>query len=131
MENQKVKTILKSVVIIAILFVLVFGLRAQAADIGGVPNEIKANYMDADGLPYFSEMDSYFNLRMTQDYMDHGYFGDTLVNGSGFSLKIVCQIPSANTSSSSSEVRNHSVLLMTLVSFSLNDNAIAACLAFV
>ena len=49
MEN---KTILKSVVIIAILFVLVFGLRAQAADIGGVPNEIKANYMDADGLPY-------------------------------------------------------------------------------
>ena len=86
MENQKVKTILKSVVIIAILFVLVFGLRAQAADIGGVPNEIKANYMDADGLPYFSEMDSYFNLRMTQDYMDHGYFGDTLVNGSGWDM---------------------------------------------
>ena len=86
MENQKVKTILKSVVIIAILFVLVFGLRAQAADIGGVPNEIKANYVDADGLPYFSEMDSYFNLRMTQDYMDHGYFGDTLVNGSGWDM---------------------------------------------
>ena len=86
MENQKVKTILKSVVIIAILFVLVFGLRAQAADIGGVPNEIKANYMDADGLPYFSEMDSYFNLWMTQDYMDHGYFGDTLVNGSGWDM---------------------------------------------
>ena len=86
MENQKVKTILKSVVIIAILFVLVFGFRAQAADIGGVPNEIKANYMDADGLPYFSEMDSYFNLRMTQDYMDHGYFGDTLVNGSGWDM---------------------------------------------
>ncbi len=86
MENQKVKTILKSVVIIAILFVLVFGLRAQAADIGGVPNELKANYMDANGLPYFSEMDSYFNLRMTQDYMDHGYFGDTLVNGSGWDM---------------------------------------------
>ena len=86
MENQKVKTILKSVVIIAILFVLVFALRAQAADIGGVPNELKANYMDADGLPYFSEMDSYFNLRMTQDYMDHGYFGDTLVNGSGWDM---------------------------------------------
>ena len=86
MVNQKVKTILKSVVIIAILFVLVFGLRAQAGDIGGVPNQLKANYMDADGLPYFSEMDSYFNLRMTQDYMDHGYFGDTLVNGSGWDM---------------------------------------------
>ena len=86
MENQKVKTILKSVVIIAILFVLVFALRAQAADIGGVPNELKSNYIDADGLPYFSEMDSYFNLRMTQDYMDHGYFGDTLVNNSGWDM---------------------------------------------
>lgn len=86
MENQKVKTIIKSVVIIAILFLLVFALRAQAADIGGVPNQLKANYIDSDGLPYFSEMDSYFNLRMTQDYMDHGYFGDTLVNGSGWDM---------------------------------------------
>lgn len=86
MENQKVKTILKSVVIIAVLFLIVFALRAQSADIGGVPNEIKANYIDADGLPYFSEMDSYFNLRMTQNYMDHGYFGDTLVNGSGWDM---------------------------------------------
>ena len=86
MENQKVKTILKSVVIIAILFVLVFALRAQAADIGGVPNELKSNYIDADGLPYFSEMDSYFNLRMTENYMDHGYFGDTLVNNTGWDM---------------------------------------------
>lgn len=86
MENQKVKTILKSVVIIALLFVIVFALRAQSADIPGVSNELKSNYMDADGLPYFSEMDSYFNLRMTQDYMDHGYFGDTLVNGSGWDM---------------------------------------------
>lgn len=84
--NQNVKTILKSVVIIALLFVIVFALRAQSADIGGVPNELKSNYMDANGLPYFSEMDSYFNLRMTEDYMDHGYFGDTLVNGSGWDM---------------------------------------------
>ena len=84
--NQNVKTILKSVVIIALLFVIVFALRAQSADIGGVPNELKSNYMDANGLPYFSEMDSYFNLRMTENYMDHGYFGDTLVNGSGWDM---------------------------------------------
>lgn len=86
MENQKVKTILKSVVIIAILFIIVFGLRAQSADIGGVPNDLKAYYSDANGLPYFSEMDSYFNYRMTENYMDHGYFGDTLVNGSGWDM---------------------------------------------
>ena len=86
MENQKVKTILKTVVIIALLFVIVFALRAQSADIGGVPNELKSSYMDANGLPYFSEMDSYFNLRMTQDYMDHGYYGDILVNGTGWDM---------------------------------------------
>ncbi|MBR5502927.1 MAG: peptide transporter [Methanobrevibacter sp.] len=86
MENQKVKTILKSVVILLILFIIAFGLRAQAADIGGVPNELKANYVDANGLPYFSEMDSYFNYRMTENYMDHGYFGDTLINGSGWDM---------------------------------------------
>lgn len=86
MENQKVKTILKSAAIILILFTLVFALRCQAADIGGVPNDAKADYVDINGLPYFSEMDSYFNLRMTQNYMDHGYFGDTLVNGSGWDM---------------------------------------------
>lgn len=86
MENQKIKTILKSVAIIVILFALVFALRAQAVNINGVPNEIKADYMDTNGLPYFSEMDSYFNLRMTENFMDHGYFGDTLVNNSGWDM---------------------------------------------
>ena len=86
MENQKVKTILKSVVIIAILFIIAFSLRAQAADISGVPNELKSNYVDSNGLPYFSEMDSYFNYRMTENYMDHGYFGDTIVNGTGWDM---------------------------------------------
>ena len=38
MENQKVKTILKSVAIILILFAIAFALRAQAADIHGIPN---------------------------------------------------------------------------------------------
>lgn len=86
MEKQQVKTILKSVVIIAILLIIVFGLRAQSVDIGGVPNELKSHYVDENGLPYFSEMDSYFNYRMTENYMDHGYFGDTKVNGTGWDM---------------------------------------------
>lgn len=86
MNSQKRKTILKSVVILLVLFAIVFALRAQSAGLDGIPNELKADYTDANGLPYFSEMDSYFNLRMTEDYMDHGYFGDTLVNGSGWDM---------------------------------------------
>jgi dolichyl-diphosphooligosaccharide--protein glycosyltransferase len=31
-------------------------------------------------------MDSYYNLRMTQDYLDHGYLGDTILNGTEWDL---------------------------------------------
>ena len=86
MNSQKGKTILKSIIIVLVLFTIVFALRAQAVNLDMFPNDVKADYTDANGLPYFSEMDSYFNLRMTENYMDHGYFGDTLVNGSGWDM---------------------------------------------
>lgn len=78
--NTNTKNIIKSVVIVLILFAFVFALRAPAVELNGIPSDMKAEYVDSSGLPYFSEMDSYFNLRMTQDYIDHGYYGDTLVN---------------------------------------------------
>jgi dolichyl-diphosphooligosaccharide--protein glycosyltransferase len=78
--NNKTKTIIKSAVIILILLAIVFAIRIPASDIPGVPSDMKAEYVDSSGLPYFSEMDSYYNLRMTQDLVDHGYFGDTMVN---------------------------------------------------
>lgn len=80
--NNKTKTIIKSVVIILILLAVVFALRAPAADLNGIPSDMKGEYVDSSGLPYFSEMDSYYNLRMTEDYIDHGYYGDTMVNNS-------------------------------------------------
>ena len=81
MDKQKLKTIAKAAAIIIIIMAFCFVLRAHAADISIIPDDMKATYQDSDGLPYFSEMDSYYNLRMTQDYLDHGYFGDTQVNG--------------------------------------------------
>jgi asparagine N-glycosylation enzyme membrane subunit Stt3 len=86
MDKQKVKKIAKAVAIIIIIMAFCFALRAHAADISIIPNDMKATYTDSDGLPYFSEMDSYFNLRMTQDYMDHGYFGDTMINGTAVDM---------------------------------------------
>lgn len=86
MNSQKRNTILKSIIIVLVLFTIVFALRAQSVNLDIIPDDAKADYTDANGLPYFSEMDSYFNLRMTQDYMDHGYFGDTLVNNSGWDM---------------------------------------------
>ena len=68
----------RKLIIIILLFLVVFSLRAEAVNIGGVPDQGKSFYQDQNGLPYFSEMDSYYNLRMTQDYLDHGYLGDTI-----------------------------------------------------
>ncbi|MDD3985368.1 MAG: STT3 domain-containing protein, partial [Methanobacterium sp.] len=75
----------KSLIIIILLFLVVFTVRAEAANIGGVPDEAKSFYQDPSGIPYFSEMDSYYHLRLTSDLMDHGYLGDKF-NGSQWDL---------------------------------------------
>lgn len=76
----------KLLIIIVLLFLLVFSLRAEAANLSSISDSDKAFYQDANGLPYFSEMDSYYNYRMTQDYLDHGYLGDTKINGTNWDL---------------------------------------------
>jgi len=76
----------KSLIIIILLFLVVFTVRAEAANIGGVPDEAKSFYQDSAGLPYFSEMDSYYHIRLTSDLLDHGYLGDTKVDGSQWDL---------------------------------------------
>ena len=86
MNRETMVTIAKSVVIVLILLAVVFALRAPAADLGGIPADYKAEYVDSSGLPYFSEMDSYYNLRLTEDYADHGYVGDQMINGSEWDM---------------------------------------------
>ena len=81
MNKETIFTVSKAVILILILLAVVFALRAPAADLNILPADIKGDYVDSTGLPYFSEMDSYYNLRLTQDYIDHGYAGDTIVNG--------------------------------------------------
>ena len=76
----------KPLIIIVVLFLMVFALKAEAVNISAVPQMQKAVYENPDGLPYFSEMDSYFNFRITQDYLDHGYIGDAIINGTSWDL---------------------------------------------
>ena len=63
-----------------------FFIRSEAVNISPVPGEMKSYFQDDNNLPYFSEMDSYYNLRMTQDFLDHGYLGDTIKNGTKWDL---------------------------------------------
>ena len=76
MNKNTILTVAKCLIIILILIAVVFALRAPAADLNILPNEIKGDYVDSSGLPYFSEMDSYYNLRLTENYVDHGFVGD-------------------------------------------------------
>ncbi len=82
MNKKTILTISKSVIIIIILLAVVFALRAPAADLNFFSPDQKGEYVDANGLPYFSEMDSYYNLRLTENYITTGHIGDEVVNNS-------------------------------------------------
>ena len=86
MNKQTILTISKSVIIILILLAVVFALKAPAADLHMLNGELKSEYVDSSGLPYFSEMDSYYNLRLTENYVDSGIFGDEVINGSDWDM---------------------------------------------
>jgi dolichyl-phosphooligosaccharide-protein glycotransferase len=86
MESKNILNKLKPIIIILILFSLVFFLRAEASSIPGVPDQMKAYFQEDNGLPYFSEMDSYYNYRLTNNFVNHGYLGDTIKNGTDWDL---------------------------------------------
>ena len=86
MNKETKMTIVKSVFIILILLAVVFALKMPAADLPLITDEAKGEYVDSSGLPYFSEMDSYYNLRLTEDYVDHGYVGDQIINDSAWDM---------------------------------------------
>ena len=74
--------------IIFIIFSVGFVLRVESTHLTGIPADEKAYYEDQNGLPYAYEFDSYYNYRMTGDYIDHGYLGDTRVNGKSLDLHV-------------------------------------------
>lgn len=82
MNREKKLQIGKGIIIILVLFAVAFALRMPAADINSLDDDTKDVYLDSNGLPYFSEMDSYLNLRFSENYVDHGHLGDEMVNGS-------------------------------------------------
>ena len=72
--------------IILFIFFIGFSLRVDSTHLNGIPNDEKAFYEDQNGLPYMYDMDSYYNYRVTKNYLDHGYLGDTIINGTEWDL---------------------------------------------
>jgi dolichyl-diphosphooligosaccharide--protein glycosyltransferase len=70
-----------TITIISIIFLVGFILRVESTHLYGISSDEKAYYQDQNGLPYMYEPDSYYNYRLTKNYLEHGYMGDVKVNG--------------------------------------------------
>ena len=81
MNAKEILSKSKPIIIIILLFSIVFLLRADSVYLSSIPDDLKSFYQDQNGQPYFSEMDSYYNYRMTQDYLENGHLGDAIING--------------------------------------------------
>lgn len=86
MNKKTILTVGKSIILILILLSVVFALKAPAADLNYFDDASRSEYIDSSGLPYFSEMDSYFYLRLTEGFVDHGFVGDEMVNGTAMDM---------------------------------------------
>ena len=58
----------------------------ESIHLNGVPANENDYYQNQNGLPYMYELDSYYNYRLTENYLDHGYLGDTIINGTEWDL---------------------------------------------
>jgi dolichyl-diphosphooligosaccharide--protein glycosyltransferase len=86
MINMSRKELVISFCLILIIFLVGFFLRAEAADLSGIPADERANFQDQNGLPYMYDMDSYYHYRLTSNFINHGYLGDTIINGTEYDL---------------------------------------------
>lgn len=68
---MKKKDIFCGLLLLAVLLIS-FGVRALPASLPAVPEEIRSNWQDEDGIPYLTEMDSYFYLRFTREMSEAG-----------------------------------------------------------
>jgi dolichyl-diphosphooligosaccharide--protein glycosyltransferase len=75
-----------TLLIILIIFSIGFFLRIESVNLSGIPDNEKSFYEDQNGLPYMYELDSYYNYRLTENYINHGYLGDALIDGKNWDL---------------------------------------------
>ncbi len=69
-------------IIVFVIFLTGFFIRLDYIRLSSVPSSDKEFYEDQNGLPYMYEFgDSYYHYRLTKNFLDHGYLGDTKING--------------------------------------------------
>ncbi len=82
MDNRSIVRKITPFILVILIVLLVFSIRAETINIGGVTDpDQKDLYRDDSGMPYFTEIDSYYNYRLTENYLNGGHLGDTYVDG--------------------------------------------------
>ncbi len=72
------KTILLHVLCILTVMASALTVRTPSAALVDVSGTGRESYTDENGLPYFTDMDSYYHARLVDDYMKNGYLGDAV-----------------------------------------------------
>jgi asparagine N-glycosylation enzyme membrane subunit Stt3 len=67
--------------IVTAIFLIGVFVRLDYVRLPGITESDKAFYENQNGLPYMLEFDSYYHYRLTKNFLDHGYLGDTIING--------------------------------------------------
>jgi len=78
----KNKKIIVTFLIVIIIFLIGFFVRLNYVRLSSIPASDREFYRDQSGTPYMVEFgDSYYHYRLTKNFIDHGYLGDTKING--------------------------------------------------
>ncbi|MDI6643668.1 MAG: STT3 domain-containing protein [Methanobacteriaceae archaeon] len=76
------KKIFINFIVIFTIFFIAFFARIESTNLNGIQDEKKSFYiMDEEGHPYMYELDSYYNYRLTKNYIEFGHLGDSFING--------------------------------------------------
>ncbi|MFA0833727.1 MAG: STT3 domain-containing protein [Methanobacterium formicicum] len=80
------KKLFTTIAIVLLIFSIGLFLRVETTNLNSIPDSQKSFYQDENGLPYMYELDSYYNYRLTENYLDHGYLGDAIIKGVDWDL---------------------------------------------
>ena len=67
MSKKKSASALLSFLCLALILALGFGVRAASAPLSAIPAQEGEFYRDGEGIPYLTDMDSYFYLRLARE----------------------------------------------------------------
>ncbi|QUH23882.1 peptide transporter [Methanobacterium alkalithermotolerans] len=77
---SKKKLIITLTSIFLIVSIALF-FRIESVNLPGVGAQNQEFYRDFEGKPYMYELDSYYNYRLTRNYIENGHLGDKIING--------------------------------------------------